>query len=98
MNKYIYTRLIYTLVICTQTKLFTTRFSYLFACLIKICAYCHVTITPTAVNDYYTEVTLISILILKANNLLILHRSQKGFLLRPVYKHLKGILAYRAPN
>ena len=30
--------------------------------------------------------------------LLSLHRNQKGLLLSPVYKHLKGIFAYRAPE
>ena len=30
--------------------------------------------------------------------LLILYRNQKGFLLSPVYNHLKDILAYRAPT
>ena len=30
--------------------------------------------------------------------LLILHRNCKGFLVSTVYKHLKGIFGYRAPN
>ena len=50
-----------------QFKLLTTWFlPFDCLCLIKICAYFHVTIIPTAVIDYQIEITLISILILKA--------------------------------
>ena len=61
-------------------------------CLIKMCAYSHVTVIQRVVTNYYIEVTLISILILKSVDST---TNCKGFFLSPVYKHLKCIFAYR---
>ena len=51
-----------------QIKLLTTFLLLNCLCLIKICAYSHVSIIQIAVIDYQIEVTLMSIFILKATD------------------------------